>query len=52
MVRDAGGPELLERLVHLDAARAAPRPDGVIEGPSGTPDCDVVFAGGGLSILV
>lgn len=52
VVRDAGGPELLERLRHLDAAREAPRPDGVVEGPSVPPACDVVFAGGGLSILV
>lgn len=52
VVRDAGGPELLERLLHLDAARATPRPDGELEGPAQAPEWDVVFAGGGLSLLV
>lgn len=52
VVRDAGGAELFERLLHLDAARAAPRPDGTVEGPGKTVEWDVVFAGGGLSILV
>ncbi|MRG94231.1 lycopene cyclase [Polyangium spumosum] len=56
-VREAGGEELCERLVHLDAIRAAraerqptielTRPD---EGT--TPDYDVVIAGGGLWLLV
>ena len=52
-VLDAGGPELLERLDHLDRrdgsreTLAAPRsPDR-----GATPDYDVVLAGGGLSIL-
>ncbi len=52
VVREAGGPELLERLLHLDATRAAPRADGKVEGPAGAPEWDVVFAGGGLSLLV
>ncbi len=53
-VREAGGPELLERLERLDAERVRPP----IEAPSmrapgrGTrPDFDVVLAGGGLSLL-
>lgn len=53
-VREAGGPELLERLEWLDAERARPP----VEAPSvlaperGTGvDFDVVLAGGGLSLL-
>ncbi len=52
VVRDAGGAELLERLEHLDAAREAPRPDATVEAPTASPEWDVVFAGGGLSLLV
>ncbi len=53
-VREAFGPELGERLLHLDAVRAAPRPPplGV---PAPQPEdrvhCDVVLMGGGLSLL-
>lgn len=57
LVRDAGGPELVERLLHLDQARA--RASVPIRGPSlpilqeeATTDYDVVFAGGGLSLLI
>jgi lycopene cyclase CruA len=53
-VREAGGPELLERLEWLDAQGTRPpaaprlvgRPDGRLR-----PDFDVVLAGGGLSLL-
>jgi lycopene cyclase CruA len=59
-VRARGGAELAERLLHLDRVRrereqrpgaavdrALPPPD-----PGASPDCDVVMAGGGLSLLV
>ncbi|MET0403198.1 MAG: lycopene cyclase [Cystobacter sp.] len=53
-VREAGGPELLERLEWLEARDARPvapppymgRPDGRLH-----PDFDVVLVGGGLSLL-
>ncbi len=56
LVREAGGPDLLERLDHLDARRHAPR--GMSDPPlarpgAGThPDADVVLAGGGLWSLL
>jgi len=53
-VREAGGPELLERLEWLDAERARPPVKApFIRAPErGTrPDFDVVLAGGGLSLL-
>jgi lycopene cyclase CruA len=52
IVRSAGGAELFERLEHLDRVRIAPAADRVIAGPTGALDYDVVFAGGGLSILI
>lgn len=52
-VLEVGGPELVERLEHLDATRAfrpldrdAPPPD-----PGATVDCDVALVGSGLSTL-
>jgi lycopene cyclase CruA len=55
-VRESGGPELLERLDHLDAVRKRPRrPDDASlpePDPNARPDYDVVLVGGGLwSIL-
>lgn len=54
VVREAGGPELLERLEHLDALSGArPRDEWLakpIAGDMGF-DVDVVIAGGGLSLL-
>ncbi len=53
-VREAGGPELLERLEWLDAERARPPvEDSPVRAPEpGTRvDFDVVLAGGGLSLL-
>lgn len=50
----ASGPEMLERLVHLDRAEPAPVPtDGSIAAPTSDDviDFDVVLAGGGLSLL-
>ncbi len=54
-VAEAGGPELLERLEHLDARRASARP-----APNNPPapdrnarvDYDVALVGGGLSLLI
>jgi len=59
LIRDAGGPELLERLLHLDAkSREQPPNDTTHSGllpaidEHATTDFDVVIAGGGLwSIL-
>lgn len=54
-VREALGDEAFERLTHLDRARAGgtPRPDAPLTLDEGArPDVDVVFAGGGLSLLV
>lgn len=54
LVREAGGEELVERLEHLD--RRGPRTNA--EAPPRAPkqgdarDVDVVFAGGGLSLLL
>lgn len=55
MLRERLGAEQWERLMHLDQVRSAPRvspatPRGIVGSPS--PDYDVVFAGGGLSILL
>lgn len=53
-VREAGGPELLERLEWLDAERARPPVEApVVRAPGrGTrTDFDVVLVGGGLSLL-
>jgi lycopene cyclase CruA len=53
-VREAGGPELLDRLEWLDAERVRPPVEAsFVRGPGrGTrPDFDVVLAGGGLSLL-
>jgi lycopene cyclase CruA len=53
-VREAGGPELLERLEWLDAERARPPvEDAAVRAPErGTrTDFDVVLVGGGLSLL-
>lgn len=53
-VREAGGPELLERLEWLDAERSRPPVDApFVRAPDrGTrADFDVVLAGGGLSLL-
>jgi lycopene cyclase CruA len=59
LVREAGGPELLERLDHLDAVRRRPRagdasPPRPLRPPeSGAAiDFDVVIAGGGLWSLL
>ncbi|WNG42140.1 lycopene cyclase [Archangium violaceum] len=53
-VREAGGPELLERLERLDAERVRPpmeAPSMRAPGRGTRPDFDVVLAGGGLSLL-
>jgi lycopene cyclase CruA len=53
-VREAGGPELLERLERLDAERVRPPVEAPALPPPGRgtrPDFDVVLAGGGLSLL-
>jgi lycopene cyclase CruA len=54
-VRDAGGPELVERLEHLDRGwrrPAAPLPPPDAPDAGARPDFDVVLAGGGLSLLL
>lgn len=55
LIRDAGGDDLCERLIHLDRSRgerARPTPPDDLTAPSGGPfDFDVVFLGGGLSLL-
>lgn len=54
-VADAGGPELLERLRHLDSLRGAqPLGDRPLPSPGGaaTADFDVLIVGGGLSLLL
>jgi lycopene cyclase CruA len=57
LVRRTGGPELTERLVHLDRTRhekasaslkSAPKAPGA----NAAVDADVAFAGGGLSVLL
>lgn len=58
VVRERGGPELAERLAHLDARAAAPidpalrRDAGAAPDRGVTPDFDVVVAGGGLATLI
>ena len=57
-VREAGGDELVERLLHLDAARGARPRSPLSSSSSAAPDrgaradFDVVLAGGGLSLLL
>jgi len=54
VVRESGGDELLERLLHLDALAGKPRIDEAIAKPIAGDlgvDVDVVIAGGGLSLL-
>lgn len=54
-VRDAAGPELYERLEHLDRARSErrrPPPDLPPPDAGATADYDVVVAGGGLWMLL
>lgn len=53
-LRDIAGPELVERLEHLDATRRGPRVDRALAAPGADDrlDADVIFAGGGLSLLV
>jgi lycopene cyclase CruA len=53
-VREAGGPELLERLDHLDARAGERAPAAPVVAPdaAATPDLDVVLAGGGLWSLL
>ena len=54
LVRDAGGPELLERLAHLDTLAGTRRIDEALEKPSAQDDAcdvDVLIAGGGLSLV-
>jgi lycopene cyclase CruA len=54
-VREAAGPELLERLAHLDATRSHPpaddRPPARTPGRDDPADCDVALVGAGLSLL-
>ena len=54
-VREAAGPELLERLAHLDATRSHPpaddRPPARAPGRDDPTDCDVALVGAGLSLL-
>lgn len=54
LIREAGGDELCERLVHLERSLTEPRRPSVdvVSAPSGGPfDFDVVFLGGGLSLV-
>ncbi|WP_373045850.1 NAD(P)/FAD-dependent oxidoreductase [Vulgatibacter sp.] len=54
IVREAGGEELLERLLHLDRTREASPPEAAAPRPpdaAARPDYDVALVGGGLSIL-
>ena len=52
-VRAHGGPELAERLTHLDHVRAARPRDASLDPPGeAAVDADVVFMGGGLSLLI
>ncbi|HSO40536.1 MAG TPA: lycopene cyclase, partial [Labilithrix sp.] len=53
-LRERAGVELVERIEHLDRARAARPVDGVLPAPERGDhvDADVVLAGGGLSLLV
>ena len=54
-VREAAGPELLDRLQHLDATRSRPpvddRPPTAAPDGDASVDCDVALVGGGLSLL-
>jgi len=52
-ISEAAGPELVERLLHLDASYGRPRQIARPElpAPDGELDFDVVIAGGGLSVL-
>lgn len=50
IVREAGGPELWERLEALE--RAAPSPSRPRPRPAEQADFDVILAGGGLSLLL
>ena len=52
-ISEAGGAELAERLVHLDANYGARRQTVKNDLPAaeGAPDFDVAIAGGGLSVL-
>jgi lycopene cyclase CruA len=54
LVREAGGEELVERLEHLDRHASTSRDAAPLRAPkAGDPrDADVVFAGGGLSLLL
>lgn len=54
ILRERAGAEVMERLEHLDAVRARPAPDRVLRAPDrdASVDTDVVFLGGGLSLLV
>jgi lycopene cyclase CruA len=55
LVREHGGPELLERLDHLEASRGvrvAPEPPSRGPDAGASLDADVVLAGGGLSLLL
>ncbi len=53
-IRDRAGPELAERLAHLDRVRDARPIDRPLPAPAAYDaiDTDVVFLGGGLSLLV
>lgn len=52
-VRDVAGPELVDRLDHLDATRSHPPRDDAppSRAPGAAVDCDVALVGGGLSLL-
>lgn len=54
LIRERAGAELAERIEHLDRVRKAPRRDEALPPPDSDAslDADVVFLGGGLSILV
>lgn len=54
LLRDHAGPELLERLEHLDRTRSERPRDAALRAPDGAArlDADVVFLGGGLSLLI
>ena len=55
LVRDRGGPELVERLLHLEATRGLIReasPPRAAPDQAASLDTDVLIAGGGLSLLL